>query len=320
MQLVARFVAVEGKAEFGGAVLHPLEVHFELGDPLVGGEAHGFNEVELRGAASGRGTAGKGPLEQRFAPFGARLAIGDDRAAHAQHRLAAAVLDLGQPQGADRHVEGRIAACANPADSPAIGAARIALDRVEQFQGADLGGTRNRPAGEQRADEIDRAFALPKPGADHADHLVDGGIALDREGFVHPHAAGFGDTGEIVAHQIDDHQILGAILDRASELRSQRCIRLRIAAPRAGALHRLGLGHAILERNEQFGAEAEQPMRAVEYHPAIARLRRRAQRGIETQRIAGEIARQREGQIGLVDIARADRVLQRPESLRIAAR
>ncbi len=60
-------------------------------------------------------------------------------------------------------------------------------------------------------------------------------------------------------------------------------------------------------------------MRAVEDDAAVTGLRRRPERGIEAQRIAREAARQRESQVGLVDIARADRLLQLREGLRIAA-
>ena len=147
---------------------------------------------------------------------------------------------------------------------------------------------------------------------------MDGWIAFDGKGFVHAHAAGIRDARQIVAHEVDDHEVLRPILDRCGKLPGQRTIELGLARPWARALHRLGLGFIAFERHEQFGAQAEQPVRTVEHHPAITCLRRGTQRTVKRERIAREVACQRKGKIGLVDIARGDRLLQAGEGLGIA--
>ena len=134
------------------------------------------------------------------------------------------------------------------------------------------------------------------------------------------HAARLGHAGQIVAHEVHDHQVLGPVLDRPGQLGRHCRVRCHIAAARARALHRLGLRFASLERNEKFGAQAQQPVRSVEDHAAVAGLRCRAQRGVKADGIAREIAGERKGEVRLVDIARPDRFLQRGERLLVAAR
>ena len=60
-------------------------------------------------------------------------------------------------------------------------------------------------------------------------------------------------------------------------------------------------------------------MGAIEDESAIAGPRRRTQRGIERQRIAGEPACEGESEIGLIDIARADCLLKPREGLFVGA-
>ena len=60
-------------------------------------------------------------------------------------------------------------------------------------------------------------------------------------------------------------------------------------------------------------------MRTVEHNPAVTRRRRRPDRGVERHRIAPPAAAERKGEIGLVDVARCDRLLQGSEGVGIAA-
>ena len=76
------------------------------------------------------------------------------------------------------------------------------------------------------------------PGAeladDRRDQVVHGGVALEREQLGHAHGAGRADARQIVAHQVHDHQVLGAILGALGERLAERARRAR-ARRRAAA-------------------------------------------------------------------------------------
>ena len=105
---------------------------------------------------------------------------------------------------------------------------------------------------------------------------MDGWIAFNREGLVHRHAPRLSHSAQIIAQEVYDHQVFGAVFLRGSEFLVQRLILLCIRAARARALHRLGFDLAIFHRNKQFRREAEQPMRPVEYSSAIPSARGRS--------------------------------------------
>ena len=143
-------------------------------------------------------------------------------------------------------------------------------------------------------------------GGDGRGHLQQRRIGLDREQRRHLDAAGAGDAGEIVAQQIDDHQILGALLGIGGEGGG-------IGVGRRGALHRPRGEAARLEREEQFRREAEQPVGAGEDDGAMAGARALAQRRVERERMARGRDRGGEGEVGLVDVAGLDMGLHRRE-------
>ena len=78
------------------------------------------------------------------------------------------------------------------------------------------------------------------PGLELADHgrdqMMDGGVALEREQLGHAHGAGRADARQIVAHQVDDHQVLGAILGALGQRLAERRVVLGADAARPRAL------------------------------------------------------------------------------------
>ena len=319
LNLVAQGMAVEGEAEHRRARLHPRKVVFEQRDPGVGFEAHRLDQIALRGCKPRRQAAQEARFDLALAAFRHWIAVGHDRRADPEHRRALPVLDGGEPKRADRDVEGGVAVSIDPPDRPAIGPARIALHLREQLHRPDLGRAGDRAAGEQRAHQVHRALARAEPRAHGRDHLVHGRIGLDREGRIDMDRAGLGHARQVVPHQVDDHQVLGAVLHGRGQLLHRRAVRFRVGRAGAGALHRLDLGLAARERHEQLGREAQQPVRTIEDQPAIARRRRAAQGGIEPHRIAPVGACERVGEVCLIDVARADRLDQRRERRAVAA-
>ena len=65
--------------------------------------------------------------------------------------------------------------------------------------------------------------------------MMDRGIGLQAAQNRHVDRVGLADAGEIVAHEIDDHDILGPVLVRGEKLGGKPCILVQIggAADRA---------------------------------------------------------------------------------------
>ena len=65
-----------------------------------------------------------------------------------------------------------------------------------------------------------KAYERPRGGqarGNGADQMMYRRERLDDKQLRHAHAAGFGDAANIVTHQVDDHQVLGAIFRRCGE-------------------------------------------------------------------------------------------------------
>ncbi len=70
---------------------------------------------------------------------------------------------------------------------------------------------------------------------------------LHDEQFRHPYAAGLGDAADIVAQQIDDHQIFSAVLGRIGQTASLCGVLFCVRQPRQRALDRAGLDTLLLQ-------------------------------------------------------------------------
>src|SRR3546814_15322507 len=85
--------------------------------------------------------------------------------------------------------------------------------------------------------------------------LKQGRIGFDAEQLVDLDAAGPADARQIVAQEIYDHEVLGAILGAFGQFPRIAPVTGRIGAPRPGALHRPYLYPTVGEREEKFGGE-----------------------------------------------------------------
>ena len=77
------------------------------------------------------------------------------------------------------------------------------------------------------------------------DDVMHVGIGLDAHELIDAHGAGFADSPEVVALEVDQHHVLGALLRMRGELRSLRDIAARPAAARARAGDRPGLDQPV---------------------------------------------------------------------------
>src|SRR3546814_10324522 len=86
-------------------------------------------------------------------------------------------------------------------------------------------------------------------------HLKQGRIGFDAEQLVDLDAAGPADARQIVAQEIYDHEVLGAILGAFGQFARIAPVTGRIGAPRPGALHRPYV------RSEEHTSELQSLMR-----------------------------------------------------------
>src|SRR5690554_7980408 len=88
--------------------------------------------------------------------------------------------------------------------------------------------------------------------------MVHIGVALDAEQLGYSNAAEGAAAAQVVAQQIDDHQVLCAVLGAVAQLFGQSTVRFGIDAPGAGALDRAGFHLTVADLEEAFGGQAEQ--------------------------------------------------------------
>ena len=108
------------------------------------------------------------------------------------------------------------------------------------------------PPGKAARTQSHRGALRAEPGPHGADQLVHGGVRLDLEDAPHSHRARYGAPAEVVADQVDDHQVLRRGPSRRSAAPAQRGVLPRGGAARPGALDRPGLGASrprLIRRN-----------------------------------------------------------------------
>src|SRR4029079_12897275 len=91
---------------------------------------------------------------------------------------------------------------------------------------------------------IHGAVPLLELADDERDRMMYGGVTLEREELGDPYRARRTDAREVVAHQVDNHQVLGAIFRALGKRLTQRRVVLRADAARPRALDRTCLDKA----------------------------------------------------------------------------
>ena len=252
-------------------------------------------------------------LEQALGIFAVGGGVLHHGAADAQ--LAAIA---GNRQRSYRNIETRGTVGREMADGPAIDAARAPLQLSNDLHSANLRRAGDRTAGEQRAHQCVHARAGFEPRRHGGHHLMHRWISLDSEHVFDRHAADLGDPAQIVAQQIDDHQILGAVLGAGGKPRARLGVGGRVCHSRGGALHRTRRDLPIAGKVEkQFRRKAEDLPFAVVEIGAVRRGGCGAQAAVQRQRIAEERETRAETQIRLIEIARRDEIAHPLEALAI---
>src|SRR5690606_33198636 len=178
----------------------------------------------------GHGAEQRAALVHGLVPLLVRIGVVDD--AGAGLHVQAAVLDH---RGADRDGGVGVAVPADVADRAGIDVALDRLQFADDLQRADLGRAADGAGGEGGAQHVGVAQPRLQRAGDFADDVHDVAVALDHELFADPDAARLADAADVVAAEVDQHQVLGAFLGVGQQFGFQRAIFLDGPAARAGA-------------------------------------------------------------------------------------
>ena len=132
------------------------------------------------------------------------------------------------------------------------------------------------------------------------------GIGFDREQLLHLHRSRSSRRGQIVAQQIDDHEIFGAVLFARLQAAPSGAHRPPVRGPR-GAVPFIGreLSRPCASAKNRSG-DSDEDWRVPSITKAPWPARARAWQTVQRDRIARRSESAREGEIGLIDVARRD--------------
>ena len=113
------------------------------------------------------------------------------------------------------------------------------------------------PAGKQATQGVEPVATLGQPALDARDEVHDVRVALDGHELRHPHGAGVAHAADVVAAEVDQHDVLGALLLVALQLLAEPEVLLRGGAARARAGDRVRLDLAVLDAHQHLGRRAD---------------------------------------------------------------
>ncbi len=155
-------------------------------------------------------------LDLRLRPLVLGRRVDDDAAAHGDREPPARA--AAHERRADRDGEIQIAGGAEPARRARVGAPRDRLELVDDLHGAALGRARDRAARERRLEQAARGRRRRAGGrAPCSRGAAPWGARARRARPLDGDAARLADAPEIVALEVDDHDVLGAILGRRAQ-------------------------------------------------------------------------------------------------------
>ena len=209
----------------------PVEMALEQVIAAFWGPFEGFDQGHRR-----RRIGEELHLQHRLAIFVLGDRIGDDAAANADFSPTIST----DEDCTDGDIEGEITIGRHIADGAGIEPARAGLDLVDDLHGAQFGRAGNGAAGEEIFDHRHHIDIGPPPGGNARGHGVQAPIGLDGEKVGDPHTADFGNAAQIIAQQIDDHQVFGPVLGVGRQLGAPLLILGRARTAFERAFHRAG--------------------------------------------------------------------------------
>ena len=295
----ARQVAIE--------VLHAVVIH-----------AHGLEQFEVVVQARQ-----KARFQLALGVFIVGLAVVDDAGPHAHFGGAHAVMFGLQRDGTDRHRHAKVAdghavgRRVKPADRPRINPARRAFQLADDFHGAALGRAGDRAARVEGGEDVGQRHVRAQAGTHGGRHLQHAAVTAHVEQGGRVDAAGDGDATEVVAQQVDDHQVFGAVFRVLRQGGGAFGVDGFTLAGRRGALHRPRQQLAARVAHEQFGRQRHHRAAVRQGDQGAIRHRlARAQAGVQVEQGAEGVEAQAVGKIDLVGVAGGDVVVDARQRLR----
>src|SRR5215217_5059490 len=186
-------------------------------------------------------------LVQTLIPLPHRDAVDRDPAAHTEFQLTVADLEA-----ADDHVEVRTSQRANHTDASGVSPTRFGLQISDPLLSGDLGCTGHRSRWESGIEHLSGCHPRVKFPAYGRNKMPNARMRLDLQQIVNRDSAGSTNPGQVIAHQVDDHDVLGGILRRGAQ-----CHRPTIVgASGRRALDRGGHDRTTPDPQEELRAEA----------------------------------------------------------------
>ena len=180
--------------------------------------------------------------------LGRGIRVGDDPAARLQVRDAVA-----QPERADRDARVELARFRDAvADGARIDPAPVPLELRDDLHRAHLRRARDGAGREARAQQLERRHSVAQLADDLRDEVRHVRVALGLHEALDAHRARHADAREVVAPEVDEHRVLGAVLLRREQRR-------RVAlAGRDRAGDRVELGAAAGALDDRLRRAADQ--------------------------------------------------------------
>ena len=159
---------------------------------------------------------------------------------------------------------------------------------------------------ERRLQQVHRSGSSPCQAGHRRNQMMDSRMALDLEQCRNGDRAGLRDQRQIIAHQVDDHQILGLVLDAGAEFGGEHGVLGRIGMARPCPLDRPAIdaparwieGQKQLGRVRYDGPVAQTPEGTIGRRPPG-----QPQHDVEGIATGAQRAGPAPGDIGLVELA-----------------
>ena len=132
----------------------------------------------------------------------------------------------------------------------------------QQLHGGEFRRAGDRAARKQRLQHLQQIHIRPRLRANGRGHLPDAGVALKCEKLINLYAASVCYAPQIIAQQIDNHHILGAVFGRCAQRLGKLRVLRRPQPAWARALHGFGGDVAVrifaraIPMKKQFGRGA----------------------------------------------------------------
>ncbi len=199
-----------------------------------------------------------------------------------------------------------------PADVANRAGVHVALDRLQladDLQRADLRRAGHGAGGEGGTQHVGIAQPVLQATGHLADDVHDVAVAFDHEALAHLHAARLRHAAYVVAAEVDQHQVLGALLGVGQQLDLQRLVFLHRAAARARTGDGAHRDLAALQAHQDLRRGAHDLGAADVEEVHVRRRIERAQRAVHVHRARTERHAHALAEHHLERIAGADVVL-----------